>query len=123
MKLWHDDMRPPPDDTWVWARTNDEAKTHLRSEAVEVASLDHDLGMEEVDLRDMDIEQQIDVAIAQQERHSETGLDLVDWMVKEDLVPSIVRIHSWNPPGAQAMAARIQRYSPDTLVIVKAFGS
>ena len=43
MKLWHDDVRPPPKG-WEWARNNDEAKTYLVDEDVEEISLDHDMG-------------------------------------------------------------------------------
>jgi hypothetical protein len=44
IRLWHDDVRPPPDDSWTWARTNDAAKAVLEAHPVCEISLDHDLG-------------------------------------------------------------------------------
>lgn len=59
MKLWVDDIRPAPDDTWVWARTNDVARSILtiarNSAGTEVenlmteVSLDHDMGLHDLD--------------------------------------------------------------------------
>lgn len=47
MKLWVDDLRPPPDDTWVWSKTSQNAIDTLMlaglGEITEI-SLDHDLG-------------------------------------------------------------------------------
>ncbi|WP_100469528.1 cyclic-phosphate processing receiver domain-containing protein [Mycobacteroides abscessus] len=46
MKLWVDDERTPPD-SWVWAKTSNEALNLLDEvESVEALSLDHDLGGE-----------------------------------------------------------------------------
>ena len=44
MKLWLDDVRPPPDETWLWARTVDEAKRSSPQTELSEQSLDHDLG-------------------------------------------------------------------------------
>ena len=50
LKLWLDDLRPPPpDDNWHWAKTADEAIRIMQDYAlgnivVTYASLDHDLG-------------------------------------------------------------------------------
>src|SRR5438309_1594271 len=44
MKLWLDDIRPTPDDTWTWAKTVPEAIDLLKTGEVTYASLDHDLG-------------------------------------------------------------------------------
>jgi len=99
VKLWHDDVRPAPDG-WVWARTNDEALKYLRTGEVEEISLDHDLGCPYTEEEIM-----ADVELAWYRGTSnETGLDLCRAMVRENLVPERVRIHSWNPPGAEAMA-------------------
>lgn len=43
IRLWHDDVRPPPRG-WVWVRTNDDARAILQTGRVIEASLDHDLG-------------------------------------------------------------------------------
>ena len=102
MRLWHDDIREGPDG-WVWARTNAEAKTYLATGTVEIASLDHDLGYEGVHLP-ADPDELTDVLIAHHDPNAETGLDLVRWMIDTGFVPPVIRIHSWNPAGAQAMA-------------------
>lgn len=80
MKLWHDDMRAPPDDTWTVARTNAEAITLLAENVVEEASLDFQL------------------------EFGEDGGQLVEAMVKADLVPPKVTCHSLSAFGAEAMA-------------------
>lgn len=45
LKLWLDDNRTPPDDSWTWVQTAEEALELLQAGAVAVASLDHDLDM------------------------------------------------------------------------------
>jgi hypothetical protein len=97
MKLWHDDIRRPPDETWTWARTNDEAKLLLLNHEVEEASLDHDLGLHGHDPDVLDA----DLYAAPQ---TEDGYELVAWMIENGKVPPRIRIHSWNPPGAKRMA-------------------
>lgn len=115
MKLWHDDVRPPPVG-WTWAQTNAEAKEWLSIEGlVSECSLDHDLGMDEVELP-TDVDEALDVLAEHQKRASETGLDLVHWMVETGNVPPKVTIHSWNPEGARNMAARLNRYGYDCYV-------
>lgn len=96
MRLWHDDIRPAPEG-WTWARTNREAQHLLLNEEIEECSLDHDLGMEEVDPA---MEGALYLA-----GHSPdgTGLDLVRWMIENDRVPPKVSIHSWNFDGARRM--------------------
>lgn len=101
MRVWHDDVRPAPDG-WVWARTNGQAKYLLMTHEVTEISLDHDLGLHDVEIPD-DPDKLMDLLYAKGEAE-ETGLDLVRWMLDKGLVPEVVTIHSWNPPGAQAMA-------------------
>lgn len=103
IKLWHDDVRPAPKG-WAWARTNAEAQFILRGGKVSECSLDHDLGFSHVDIPD-DPDELMEVM--QLKGDEETGLELVRWMVENDLVPPSVRIHSWNPPGARAMAQEL----------------
>jgi hypothetical protein len=50
VRLWHDDIRRPPEDMeWFWARTNDAAMAVLNARHVDVISLDHDLGLHHED--------------------------------------------------------------------------
>lgn len=44
MKLFLDDIRNPPDNSWTIARTADVAIEFLKTGAVEEISFDHDLG-------------------------------------------------------------------------------
>lgn len=101
MKLWHDDIRRPPDNSWVWARTNKAARYWLQNYRCIEISLDHDLGLED---EDPDAEG----AIYGRGRSEETGLDLVDYMIQSETVPPRVTIHSWNPPGAQRMEMTLE---------------
>ena len=98
MKLWHDDIRSPPDDSWLWARTNEEAIKILQENDIELASLDHDLGLESLDPYAKD-------AWLLKGQGEKTGVDLVKWMVENNRVPPEVIIHSWNTPGAHRMAS------------------
>jgi hypothetical protein len=43
MRLWIDDLRPPPDHWWHWAKTSAEALEVLGCDVCEI-SFDHDLG-------------------------------------------------------------------------------
>ena len=43
MKLWLDDVRTPPDETWLKARTVDAAIAMMKTGRMSEASLDHDL--------------------------------------------------------------------------------
>lgn len=88
--LWHDDVRPAPEG-WKWARTNAQAKRILKRYNTVACSLDHDLGANPED------------GVYAKGSGEETGLHLVEWMIENDLVPSIVIIHSWNIPGAHRM--------------------
>lgn len=86
----------------MWARTNELAKHYLLTEDVLEASLDHDLGYEDVELPD-DPDELAEVLVLRGQAE-ETGLDLVKWMVANRTVPPMVKIHSWNPGGALEMA-------------------
>lgn len=102
MKLWHDDVRRPPDPSWIWARTNEEAILRLicqrrAGDPVLEMSMDHDLGGEDLNPDDPDS------WIFRGGSEAGSGLDLAWCMVRLNLVPPSVTIHSWNPDGARAM--------------------
>lgn len=101
VRLWHDDVRRAPEG-WLWAQTNDEAKAILNEHEVIEASLDHDLGREGQE------EYPEDEELLFGDYGDETGVDLVRWMIENNAVPSLVRIHSWNPAGAARMAALLR---------------
>ena len=90
MRLWLDDLRPPPSEEWTWIRTVEEAIPLLEGGRVTEASLDHDLG-EGVD----------------------EGYALVLWMAEHDIWSrEAISVHSSNPPGAERMCGVIERYGP-----------
>jgi hypothetical protein len=100
VKLWHDDIRRPPDDAWIWARTNEDAKAALIAHRIEECSLDHDLGLHlaDPDAQDADLQRGWDV--------ENDGVTLIQWMVQHaQYMPQRITIHSWNPQGAARMAA------------------
>lgn len=89
MKLFVDDLRDPPDDTWTVARTSTEALVILQSGAqVDELSLDHDLGGED------------------------TSRPIVLWLAEHGGWPAVVRVHSANPVGVEWLEGMIERYGP-----------
>lgn len=97
MKLYLDDIRNPPDDTWSVIRDPLTFVSLLEENwnNIERISLDHDLGF-----------------------HDDNGMELTgSWVVGEmevlamanQSLPFICDIHSANPVGAQNMALGINR--------------
>lgn len=109
-KLWHDDIRRPPDDSWYWARTNQDAMRYLLAAGCQEASLDHDLGAHDVDPDHPD-------SIYVKGGSDETGVDLVKAMLLLKVVPPKVTIHSWNPQGAEYMAGMLRSLSGAEVVV------
>ena len=112
-KIWHDDVRTPPDG-WHWARTNAQAMDLLVNFRVDEISLDHDLGLDYIDPEVYEGRPEELWILAGTGK--DTGLDLVNWMCDNKLVPKKVTIHSWNPVGAQNMAARLNYFGYDCVV-------
>ena len=94
MKLWLDDTRKPPDSTWAWVRTAEEATAWLRQDIVSEASLDHDLDL------------------ANLGKENFTGYDVVCWLEKHPVhwPWDGVEVHSMNPVGAEKMRVVINRH-------------
>ena len=92
-KLWVDDLRPPPDDTWRWVTTSSEAIQWLQDACIGTISLDHDLGGDD------------------------TTRPIVLHMCMEEIWPKIIYIHSCNVVGIDWLAKMCVRYSPDTTVV------
>ena len=91
MKIWVDDIRTPPDDTWRWCDDSWSALMELAvaqdtGQTIEVMSLDHDLGGED------------------------TSRPIVLWMCENDFWPVEVRVHSANPVGREWLEGMIERY-------------
>lgn len=96
MKIWVDDIRTPPDDSWDWAKTSQEAidfLVMLTTEGniwipFEKMSLDHDLGGDDTSRR------------------------IVLWMCEHDFWPVETVAHSANPVGREWLEGMIERYGP-----------
>lgn len=96
MKIWVDDIRTPPDDTWIWAKTSQDALDWLRSAQIceheqcqfTKMSLDHDLGGDD------------------------TTRPIVMWMCENNFWPVEVVVHSANPVGVEWLEGMIERYKP-----------
>lgn len=85
-KLWVDDLRTPPDDSWWWAKTSKRAIAFLYFPWIAQMSLDHDLGGDD------------------------TTRPVVLWMCEHGVWPATVRVHSANPVGVEWLMGMIQRY-------------
>ena len=112
IKLYLDDVRSPPDDTWTVARTAEEARAILLAGPVECATLDHDLGPCPL----CNVTEEGDEGLVVIESfpcsHLVTGYDLVKWMAEARVWPRFMpAVHSTNSTGgATAMRAHILRH-------------
>lgn len=90
MKIFLDDIRNPPSDSWKLVRTAQEAIEALKTGKVEWISLDHDLG-----------------------ENQPTGYDVVKWIEKEvftnNFTPPRILIHSMNTVGVDNIKAARER--------------
>lgn len=94
LKLWIDDIRNPPDETWEWVTTSDAAIAVLKlfaSEGLnwverEAISFDHDLGGDD------------------------TSRPVVLWMIENNFKFKTYAVHSANPVGVDWLRGMIQRY-------------
>lgn len=105
MKLWLDDIRPAPEG-WVWVKTAYAAKAHLARFTVEVASLDHDLGIcQECESALLQPDSEICMATMLYCEHNGSGADVAKWLAENpDRCPtSYIIIHSFNIVGAVTM--------------------
>lgn len=95
MKIWLDDERPRPDNSWLHCHSVNEVLTlltHLEVEAIEAMSLDHDLGVYAPEGGD--------------------GYQVVLWMAREEKWPQVVNVHSANTVARERMLGVIDRYGP-----------
>jgi hypothetical protein len=106
MKLWLDDVREPwrfGCVGWEWVKTADEAIEKLKTGTTEIASLDHDLGIEQT-LAGMQ-------GLISND-NGKSGYDVVLWLEQNPNFwpPYGVRVHSANPAGKARMEQVIRRY-------------
>jgi hypothetical protein len=92
MKLFVDDIRNPPDNTWTVARNYYEAIEYLSgAEQITAISLDHDLGI-----------------------GTPTGYDIAKWIEKKAvegkfILPKCLRCHSQNPVGKRNILIALEQ--------------
>lgn len=100
--LWVDDLRIPPPG-WLWAKTADTTIAMLTEYRGRIAnmSLDHDLGGEGMGA-------------------TNTIRPAVLWLCEQadDVWPTYVEVHSWNPVGAAWLVGMCERYSPHQSVVL-----
>jgi hypothetical protein len=108
IKLWHDDVREPPDDSWLWARDNADAMVVLGAFDVDVLSMDHDLGGSDISLDALRKMKDRDYLKIDSE---ETGVDLAEYIGWNDLYPAEIVIHSMNVVGAGRILGALQRWA------------
>ena len=94
MKLYVDDIRDAPDETWTLARDYDDAIHCLREFEIDVISLDHDLG------------------------DGESGYDIAKAIIVENRWPSVIMCHSMNPVGRMNIVSILERYAPEGVTII-----
>jgi hypothetical protein len=92
-KLWVDDLRLAPDDSWIVATNSEFAINILTGHKalntpMSVMSLDHDLGGDDTSRR------------------------IVLWCCENEWWPVEVRVHSANPVGIEWLEGMIERYKP-----------
>ena len=90
MKIFLDDIRKPPDESWTLCKWPDEVIDLLLTGKVTHLSLDHDLGNDDFG----------------------TGNDVVIWLEEQvyfnRLRPPIITVHSANPVGRKKMEQGIK---------------
>lgn len=92
VNIWLDDLRLPPDG-WLWAKTADECNDFLLQFAgsVEILSLDHDLGDDEV---------------------FGTGYSVCKFLMhRDELFPRKIYLHTANPVGRENMYGLLINYT------------
>lgn len=99
MKVFVDDLRLAPDNTWTLVRTNTEAIRLLATGHVEAISIDHDICVPNVEF--------IGKAVRKRLKFGEETFQPVVYYIaamKPEDRPKTIRIHTANPAGGMRMA-------------------
>jgi len=92
-KLFLDDLRKAPDDSWVVVRSvKDFIKVIEERGMPDVISFDHDLGTESYEVL------------------ASTGMDAAKWLVEKELIPKKVMVHSANNVGAENIRRLLENW-------------
>lgn len=95
VKVWVDDLRTPPDESWLWFKDSASTLRWMEDRAANgegigyTLSLDHDLGGDD------------------------TTRPIVRWMCENEVWASDIRVHSANPVGRTWLEGMCQRYAPE----------
>jgi hypothetical protein len=109
MKLFLDDIRTPPDNTWFVVRTAEAAIEELKKGRVTVASLDHDLVDGHYPWNAGHPYPSNDSLVAS--TGFMTGLNVVLWMQENNIWPDVgVVVHSQNDEGRKRMMEVIDNH-------------
>lgn len=114
MKLYLDDKRNPPDNTWILVRTFQAAVDFVLTQGVPAEiSFDHDLGIESF-VRNEGV------------MVERSGYDFAKWLVEKDLDGEInltkdfkFNVHSANPVGARNIRELLTKYLENKHVAVQ----
>jgi 2'-5' RNA ligase len=102
-KLWLDDTRHPPDESWDWAKDASEAKKLAKDNDYAHMSLDHDLGI---------VKYEGKVVI---NPDALSGGDFVIWLHEHRKhMPKSVNIHSHNAKGIGIMKELLEKHTDVT---------
>lgn len=104
MKLWLDDVRLPPAGYSKWVKTADECIEELKTGKYTHVSLDHDLADEHYHGNKP----------AREAYKEKTGMDVVLWMVENNVFPAECRVHTMNPIGRHNMMTAFQKWAPES---------
>lgn len=100
MKIFLDDVRDPPDNSWTVARTYDMAREMIIHNFVEEISFDHDLGEVE------------SLYLRPGTGYHPSGYDLLCWIEELVLTKGLpaprMNVHSANPVGVRKMNLAIK---------------
>jgi len=129
MKIWLDDLRPAPNDSWTYTKDYEETiqllkQLMLEGQEIEVASLDHDLGGQAYNYcancrtKDLTYEEWHALFVHGCEHGPKVGRCVVEWMERHNFWPKRIIIHSHNTEGAQRMA---EIAAPYTKVLVQPY--
>lgn len=99
MKIWLDDIRDAPDETWTVVRTLDRALLLLeglhktRGVEFEAISFDHD--------------------IPDSTNPTATSRPVLNWIIMNHYWPKEIFVHSSNPPGAEWLIGTAESQAPE----------
>lgn len=117
-KLFLDDIRNPPDGSWVVARSMAAAVTYIQAYGFpRFISFDHDLGLKLKAPEQVDYSGHHYILIADlEDTEAPSGFDFAKWLVNEDLEIQWMsrgfdyQVHSANPVGAANIRGLLDHY-------------